>query len=97
MLYDRGGVVDHILDDLLGREDLSYLSGNPTGEPRPRTERLLGVLLEVLFDRDDTLFEESLGFGLTIILPNEKQINTRSGGRGASDIPIVNIGAPDHS
>jgi len=49
-----------------------YLSGNATGEPWPGTEGLFGVLLEVVFDWDDTLFKEGFGFGLTVILPDKK-------------------------
>ena len=69
VLQDRSGVVDHIFNDRLGREDLVYLSSDTTREPRPGTERLLGVLLEILFDGDDALFKESFGFGLTVLLP----------------------------
>ena len=79
MLQDLSGVVDHIIDDLLGGENLVYLSSDATGEPRPGIEGILGVALEVFFDGEDTSLEESFGFGLTVILPdktNEKQINT---------------------
>jgi len=69
MLQDRSGVVNHIIDDLLSGEDLVYLSSDATGKPRPGTERLLWVLLEILFDGEDALFKESFGFGLTVILP----------------------------
>ena len=72
MLQDLGRVVDHIIDNLLSREDLVYLSSNATSEPWPGTEGFLGVFLEVLFVGNDTLFEESFGFGLTVILPDEK-------------------------
>jgi hypothetical protein len=33
VLQDPSGVVYHIIDDLLGGEDLMNLSGDPTGEP----------------------------------------------------------------
>jgi len=74
MLQDPSGVVDHIFDDLLGGEYLLYLSGDATSEPWSGTEGLFGVFLEVVFDWDDTLFEEGLGFGLTVILPDKKKL-----------------------
>ena len=82
MLQDPSSVVDHIIDDLLGGEDLVYLGSNATGKPWPGTERLLGVLLEILFDWDDTLFEECFGFGLTVILP---------GGQDQNQYPLQSI------
>ena len=72
MLQDPSSVIDHIIDDLLCGKDLVYLSSNATSEPWPGTEGFLGVFLEVLFVGNDTLFEESFGFGLTVILPDEK-------------------------
>jgi hypothetical protein len=72
VLQDPSGVADHVIDDLLGWEDLAYLSGHAAGEPWPGAEELFGVLLDVVFDGEDTLLEESFGFGLTIVLPDEK-------------------------
>lgn len=71
MFQDPSGIIDHILDDLLGGEDFAYLSGDATGKPWPRLERILGVFLEVVFYGDDALFEEGFGFGLTVVLPDE--------------------------
>ena len=73
MLQDPGGIVDHIFNDPLSRENLAYLGGDPTREPWPGTERLFWVLLEVVFDWYNALIEESLGFGLTVVLPDEKK------------------------
>ena len=53
MLQDPSGVVDHIVNDLLCREDLVYLSRDATGDPWSGTDEIFGVLLEVIFDWDD--------------------------------------------
>ena len=52
-----------------------YLGSDAASEPWPGAEGFLRVLLEVLFDRDDTLFEKSFGFSLAVILPEEKTNN----------------------
>ena len=75
VLQDRSGVVDHVINDLLSGEDLVYLSSDATGKPWPGTERLLGVFLEILFNGEDALFEESLCFGLTVIFPGVQDQN----------------------
>ena len=33
VFQDPGRIVDHVFDDLLGGEDLAYLSGDATDEP----------------------------------------------------------------
>ena len=69
VFQDPSSVVDHPFDDLLGRENLVYLSGDATGEPWSGTEKIFWVLLEVFLDWHDALIEESFGFGLTVVLP----------------------------
>ena len=73
MLYDHGGIVDHIFDNLLGGEDLVYLSSDATSEPWSGTKKLFGVLLDVIFDGEDTLVKQGLGLSLAVILPDEKK------------------------
>ena len=73
-LQDPRGVIDHIIDDLLSGEDLAYLNSCATGGQRPGAGRLLRMLLEVDFVGDDTSLEKSFGFGLTIILPEGKEV-----------------------
>jgi hypothetical protein len=73
VLQDPSSIIDHVLNDLLSREDLLYLSSDATGEPRSGTERLFGVLLEIIFDWDNTLFEESFSFSLAVVLPELKK------------------------
>jgi hypothetical protein len=70
VLQDPRGIVDHVFNNPLSREDLMNLSGDATGEPWSGTERLFRVLLEVVFDWHNTLLEESFGFGLTVVLPD---------------------------
>lgn len=72
MLQDPSGLVDHIFNNLLSREDLAYLSGDAASKPWSGTERLFWMLLEVVFDWHNTLFEESFGFGLTVVFPGKK-------------------------
>ena len=76
VLQDPSGVADHVIDDLLRWEDLAYLSGDTAGEPWPGAEELFGVLLDVVVDGEDTLLEESFGFGLAVVLPDEKLIKS---------------------
>lgn len=73
MFQDSSSIVDHIIDDLPGGKNLMYLSGDATGQPWPGTERIFGVLLEIVFDGNDTLFEKSFGFGLTVVLPDSER------------------------
>ena len=73
MFQDPSGVVDHILDDLLGGEDFAYLSGDATSKPWPGLERILGVFLKVVFYGADALFEESSGFCVTVVPPDERK------------------------
>ena len=73
VLHDRSSIVDHIFDNLLGGEDLVYLSSDATSEPWSGTKKLFGVLLDVIFDGEDTLVKEGLGLSLAVILPDEKK------------------------
>ena len=66
-------VDDHVFDDLLGGKDLAYLGGDATGEPWSGAERVLGVLLQVVFDWNDTSRKESFGFSLTVVLPDQEK------------------------
>ena len=72
VLQDPSGVADHVIDDLLRWEDLAYLSSDAAGEPWPGAEELFGMFLDVVVDGEDTLLEESFGFGLAVVLPDEK-------------------------
>ena len=45
------------------------LSSDASSEPWSRTERIFGMLLEIIFDRNNALLEECLGFSLAIFLP----------------------------
>ena len=73
MLHDHGGIVDHIVDNLLGGEDFAYLSSDATSEPCSRTSKLFGVFLEIVVDREDTLIKEGLGLSLAVVLPDKKR------------------------
>jgi len=99
MLQDPSGVIDHIVDDLLCGEDFVYLSGDATGEPWPGTERLFGVLIEVILVWDDALLEKRFGFGLTVVLPDEESGHRMVISRAwsVSNIPIFNVRTLDHS
>ena len=74
MLHDHGGIVDHIVDNLLGGEDFAYLSSDATSEPCSRTNKLFGVFLEIVVDREDTLIKEGLGLSLAVVLPDKKKV-----------------------
>lgn len=85
VLQDPSGLVDHIINNPLGREDLLYLSCDATGEPWSGTKRLFWVLLEVIFDWHNPLFEKSFGFGLTVVLPTKmKRLTDRTRLAGGS-------------
>lgn len=82
MLQDPSSVINHILDDPLSGENLMYLGGNTSREPRPGSKGLLWVLLKVVLDWDDTLLQEGFGLGLFVVLPIESQISALDGDVG---------------
>ena len=97
MHQNSSGVVDHILNDLLGGENLVYLSSDATGQPWPGTEGFFGVLLEIVFNGNDTFLEKSFDFGLTVLPSDEngrKEINVSD---QTTDIPPLAAGvSPTH-
>lgn len=97
MLQDPSSVVDHIFDNLPSRENLAYLSGDATCKPWSGTEGVFRVLLKIVFDWDNALFKESFGFGLTVFLPGEKEINgLDQTDRRFPSSPIVDVRTPDN-
>jgi hypothetical protein len=97
VLQDPSRIVNHVIDDLLSGENLAYLSGDATGEPWSGLDRIFGVLLEVVFDWDDTLLEESLGLSLTLTLPVEYSSMVGQSNFRFPNLPIVDVRIPDNS